>query len=62
MYLTTNNHLNFQDFWKDQTISNETIDAHSALKLEKECNFKSAKKLFAISKMAKNQFLHKKKG
>ena len=43
MYLTTNNHLNFQDFWKDQTISNEAIDAHSALKLEKKCNFKSTK-------------------
>ena len=35
------------------------LQAHSALKLEKKCNFKSTKNtLFAFSKMAKNHFLH----
>ena len=68
MYLTTNNHLNFQDFWKDQTISNEAIDAHSALKLEKSaiskvqkhiiCIFKNGKKsIFAPEKSPKIAFL-----
>ena len=37
------------------------IAPNSALKLEKRCNFESAKKtLFASSKLAKNQFLHQK--
>ena len=43
-------------------FSDVTLAFHSALKLEKKCNFKSAKKaLFAFSKMAKIQFLHQKK-
>ena len=35
--------------------------AHSALKLEKSAIPKVQKHIFAISKMAKNQFLHQKK-
>ena len=37
------------------------ITLHSALKLEKSAISKVQKTLFAISKMAKNQFLHQKK-
>ena len=37
------------------------VQLHSALKLEKMQFQKCKKTLFAISKMAKNQFLHKKK-
>ena len=40
---------------------NAPLTAHNALKLEKSAISKVQKTFFAISEMAKNQFLHQKK-
>ena len=54
--------INCEEFVADITTLFEESTRHSALNLEKKCNFKSTKNtLFAYSKMAKNQFLHQKK-
>ena len=47
---------------KKRSPSPELSGDHSTLKLEKKVQFQKYKNtFFAISKMAKNQFLHKKK-